>query len=192
MKIKIRKILSYEEEVFIEGGKENQKILKLFSAFAVIENPWCHKGFVENLNKEITNFAPVLGKELTERILYLAKGKENIEAYGKAAMCGLDGEIEHASALIHTLRFGNIYRKALSAETYLCFTNTRSPANSSINIPLMHIHDTGKRSHYHTIQVSINDAPKNDEIVIALGAANHGRPHHRIGDRYKDLEELKK
>ncbi len=192
MKIKIRKILSYEEEVFIEGGKENEKVLKLFSAVAVIENPWCQKEFVENLNNEINNFAPVLGKELTQRILYLSKGKENIEAYGKAAMCGLDGEIEHASALIHTLRFGNIFREALSAETYLSFTNTRSSANSSINIPLMHIHDTGKRSHYHTIQISIDDAPKNNEIIIALGAANGGRPHHRIGDRYKDLEDLKK
>ena len=137
MKVKIRKILSYEEEVFIEGNKQNEKVLRLYTAIAVIENPWCKKGFVDNLNNEINNFAPVLGNELTQRILYLAKGKENIEAYGKAAMCGLDGEIEHASALIHTLRFGNIFRKALSAETYLSFTNTRSSANSPINIPLI-------------------------------------------------------
>jgi hypothetical protein len=57
-------------------------------------------------------------------------------------------------------------------------------------IPLMHKHDPGQRSHYHTIQFSISDAPSANEIVIALGGANGGRPHHRIGDRYQDLKEL--
>jgi hypothetical protein len=57
-------------------------------------------------------------------------------------------------------------------------------------IPLMDKHDPGKRSHYHTIQFAISDSPAANEIVIALGGANSGRPHHRIGDRYQDLKEL--
>ena len=59
-----------------------------------------------------------------------------------------------------------------------------------IQIPLMHKLDEGARSHYLTIQFSIVDAPAPDEIVVALGASIGGRPHHRIGNRYQDLEEL--
>ena len=191
MKIEIRKIISFEEEVFIEGEKKNKNILRLYSVAAVIKNPWHGRGFVKDLSKEISFYAPILGKELTGRILKVSGGKKNIEAYGKAAVCGLEGEIEHASALIHTLQFGNIFRQALNAETYLAFSNIRGGANTQLNIPLMHIHDTGKRSHYHTLQISISDSPMGNEIIIALGAANGGRPHHRIGDRYKDLEMLK-
>ena len=105
-------------------------------------------------------------------------------------MVGLDGELEHASALIHTLRFGNHYRQAVQAKSYLAFTNTRGPAATQIQIPLMDKHDTGRRSHYLTVQFSIYDAPAADEIVVALGASIGGRPHHRIGDRYQDLKEL--
>ena len=97
-----------------------------------------------------------------------------------------------ASAIIHTLQFGNFYREAVGAKSYLGFTNTRGPANTQIQIPLMDKHDTGRRSHYLTVQFSIYDAPGVDEIVCALGAATTGRPHHRIGDRYSDLKALGK
>ena len=78
----------------------------------------------------------------------------------------------------------------MGAKSYLGFTNTRGPANTQIQIPLMDKHDTGRRSHYLTVQFSIYDAPADDEVVVALGAATGGRPHHRIGDRYSDLAEL--
>ena len=92
--------------------------------------------------------------------------------------------------MIHTLRYGNFYREAVGAKSYLGFTNTRGPANTQIQIPLMDKHDTGRRSHYLTVQFSIPDAPGHDELVVALGAATGGRPHHRIGDRYSDLAAL--
>ena len=117
-------------------------------------------------------------------------GGDKIEAYGKACMSGLDCEIELSSALIHTLHFGNFYRDAVKAKSYLGFTNTRGPANTQIQIPLMDKNDTGRRSHYLTVQFSISDAPASDELIAAFGGANGGRPHHRIGDRYSDLAEL--
>ena len=135
-------------------------------------------------------YGPVLGQQLTERMISLAGTGDAIEAYGKAAVVGLDGEIEHGSALIHTLRFGNFYREAVSATSYLSFTNTRGAANSPISIPLMDKNDAGRRSHYLTIQFAIPDAPRSDEVLVVLGAATGGRPHHRIGDRYQDLAEL--
>lgn len=189
MELEIRKFVTYSEEVHIEGFKKTDKPLHIFAVAAVITNPWAGK-FVKDLKPEIQAFAPLLGEQLTNKILKLSGGPDQIEAYGKAAVVGTEGEIEHASALTHTLRFGNFYRNAVDAKSYLVFTNTRSPANGPIMIPLMHKHDPGQRSHYHTIQFSISDAPSANEIVIALGGANGGRPHHRIGDRYQDLKEL--
>ena len=189
MSLKIRKFVVYDEETPIEGFRKAKTPLRMFAVAAVIENPWSGK-YIEDLKPEILAIAPSLGEELTSRITNLVGGGDKIEAYGKAGVVGLDGEIEHASALIHTLRFGNFYREAVGAKSYLSFTNTRGPADSAIMIPLMDKNDAGRRSHYLTIQFSIADAPRSDEIVVAIGGSIGGRPHHRIGDRYQDLKDL--
>ena len=188
----LRKIVTFDEDIYSEGGKEADPILRIIGVAAVLSNPWKGKGFVEDLQPEIKRIAPVMGKALTDRLISMVGSGEKIEAYGKAALAGTSCEIEHASAIIHTLQFGNFYREAVGAKSYLGFTNTRGPANTQIQIPLMDKHDTGRRSHYLTVQFSIYDAPDVDEIVCALGAATSGRPHHRIGDRYSDLKALGK
>ena len=186
------KIVTFAEDIYKEGGKEANPILRVIGVAAVLENPWKGEKFIDDLQPEIRRIAPVMGKALTDRLLSLVGSGEKIEAYGKAALAGSSCEIEHASAIIHTLQFGNFYREAVGAKSYLGFTNTRGPANTQINIPLMDKHDTGRRSHYLTVQFSIYDAPDVNEIVCALGAATSGRPHHRIGDRYSDLAALGK
>jgi len=188
----LRKIVTFDEDIYSEGGKEANPILRIIGVAAVLSNPWKGQGFVEDLQPEIKRIAPVMGKALTDRLISMVGRGEKIEAYGKAALAGTSCEIEHASAIIHTLQFGNFYREAVGAKSYLGFTNTRGPANTQIQIPLMDKHDTGRRSHYLTVQFSIYDAPDVDEIVCALGAATSGRPHHRIGDRYSDLKALGK
>ena len=190
MPAEIRKTLLHVEETLIEGGKAAAVPLKMIAAVAVIKNPWAGQGFVEDLRPGILDCDPGLGELLTRMILDAAGGGDKVEGYGKSAIVGTDGEVEHASALIHTLRFGNHYREAVGAKSYLAFCNTRGPANAPLLIPLMDKNDGGKRSHYLTIQLSVADAPAADEIVIALGASIGGRPHHRIGDRYQDLQEL--
>lgn len=190
MPAEIRKTLLHVEETLIEGGKIAEMSLKMIAAIAVIKNPWAGQGFVDDLRPAINDCAPGLGELLTKMILDAAGGGDKVEGYGKSAIVGLDGEVEHASALIHTLRFGNHYREAVDAKSYLSFCNTRGPANAPLMIPLMDKNDGGRRSHYLTIQTSVCDAPAADEILIALGASIGGRPHHRIGDRYQDLKEL--
>ena len=190
MPIELRKTPLHVETTFIEGGRGAAVPLRLVAALAVVRNPWAGRGFVEDLKPEIHEIAPVLGELLTRMIIEAVGSGEAVEAYGKAAVVGLDGEIEHASALIHTLRFGNHYREAVGAKSYLAFTNTRGPANAPVMIPLMDKNDEGRRSHYLTIQCAIPDAPGSGEIVVALGASVGGRPHHRIGDRYQDLRDL--
>jgi len=190
MSLRIRKLVTFDEDVLYEGEKEANPPLRLIGVAAVVKNPWAGRGFVEDLRPEIKSMGPQLGKMLTDRIIELPGGGDKIEAYGKACMAGTDCEWEHASALIHTLHFGNFYRHAVDAKSYLGFTNTRGPANTQLQIPLMDKNDTGRRSHYLTVQFSTYDAPADDELVVAFGGATGGRPHHRIGDRYQDLADI--
>jgi len=192
MKAKVRKLVRFVDETRIEGGREAPRPLVLIGVAAVIANPWAGRGFVEDLKPEIHEQAPGLGELLTAEVIGLAGGGDKVEGYGKAAVVGMSGEVEHASAMIHTLRFGNHFRTAVGAETYLSFTNMRGGPNAPIVIPMMDKHDAGRRSHYLTLQFAIPDAPGADEIVVALGASIGGRPHHRIGDRYQDLADMGK
>lgn len=188
MPVEIRRTLSHVQTTYKEGWKEVAEPTKLVAALAVIRNPWHGQGHVENLRPEIREHGPVLGKLLTEMILDVTGDK--LEGYGKAAVVGMGGEVEHAQALTHTLWFGNQFRDAVNAKTYLAFTNCKGVAGQPIMIPLMHKDDAGMRSHYQTIHLNIPDAPGPDEVVIALGASIGGHPNHRIGNRYEDLEEM--
>jgi hypothetical protein len=189
MKPEIRKFATYTEETLIEGGKAGERPITMAVAAAVLTNPWAGRGFVENLRPEVLALAPILGKELVSRLLKLMPA-ERIEAYGKAAVVGTNGEIEHGSALIHTLRFGNLFREAAQGTTYLSFTNTRGPAGILVAVPMTHKTVTGTRSHFITANFAISDAPAQDEILIAIGAADGGRMHPRIGDRFLDMKEM--
>lgn len=191
MALSIRKLVTFIDETRLEGGRPANPPLRLIGAAAVISNPWAGKGFVENLRPDILEIAPLLGQELVAAILAQAGSGDQVAAYGKAAVVGTMGEVEHASAMIHTLRFGNLYRDAVGGKSYLAFSNVRGGPGAVISIPMMNKHDAGMRSQYLTLQYSIFDAPAPDEIVVALGAATGGRPHARIGDRYQDMEEMK-
>ena len=184
----IRRTLLHHQTTYEEGGKTVADPTELVAALVIIRNPWFGLGWVEDLRPAIRDHGPVLGKLLTDMILNVTG--ERLEGYGKASVVGMGGEIEHAQALTHTLFFGNQYRNAVNAKSYLAFANTRGAAGTSIMIPLMHKDDVGQRSHYQTIHLNIPDAPAEDEVVIALGASVGGHPHHRIGNRYLDLEEM--
>lgn len=188
MPVEIRRTLTLVQTTYKEGWKEVAEPTKLITAMAIIRNPWFGQGHVEDLSPEIRTHGPVLGKLLTEMILAETGGA--VEGYGKASVVGMGGEVEHAQALTHTLWFGNQYRDAVNAKSYLVFSNTRGAAGTSLMIPLMDKDDGGRRSHYQTIHTSVPDAPAEDEMIVALGASLGGHPNHRIGDRYKDLEEM--
>ena len=190
MPLVVRKIVRYIDETHIEGGKKAEKPWIMAAVAAVIENPWAGQGFVEDLRTTILELAQPLADVLVPDILQTIGGADKVEAYGKAAVVGVNGEVEHGSGLTHTLRFGNEYRVAVQGEAFLSFTNKRAGAGTAITIPMMHKDDAGMRSHYLTHEFHIPDAPGPDEIVIALGAASSGRPHHRIGNRYMDMEEM--
>ena len=190
MALDLRKVVTHTEEVHIEGGRAADPPLRLLGIAAVLTNPWAGLGFVEDLRPTILEVAPRLGEILVPRLVDLAGGADAVEGYGKAAMVGTSGEVEHGSALIHTLRFGNVFREAVGGTAYLSFTNTRGGPGATLSIPMMHKVDPGWRSHYLTLEMTVADAPAPDEIVVAIGASVGGRPHHRIGNRYSDMEEM--
>ena len=190
MAFDLRKVVTHTEEVHIEGCRAADPPLRLLGIAAVLTNPWAGRGFVEDLRPTILEVAPRLGEVLVPRLVDLAGGADAVEGYGKAAMVGTSGEVEHGSALIHTLRFGNVFREAVGGTAYLSFTNTRGGAGATLSIPMMHKLDPGWRSHYLTLEMTVADAPAPDEIVVAIGASVGGRPHHRIGTRYSDMEEM--
>lgn len=176
--MKVRKIATIVEEILIEGGRPVSPAARVAIVAAVIENPWAGAGFVDDLAEGIDANASDLGALLAPRVIEALGAPA--EAYGKAAIVGLGGEIEHGSGLIHTLKFGDHFRKAASATTLLPAVEKRGPAGIVFDIPLKHITDATIRSHHQTVEVRIPDAPHADEIVIALAAAAQGRPQQRL------------
>ena len=164
--------------------------MKLLAAVAVLTNPWAGRGFVDDPKPEVRDISPQIGEVLVEMLIQAAGGGDKIEGYGKCSVVGMAGELEHAAALIHYVPFGNIYRAAVGAKSYLGFNNFRAGPGAPIVIPLMDKHDGGRRSHYHSIHLSMPDAPGADELIVALGASTTGRPHSRLGDRYEDLRAM--
>lgn len=190
MPAEIRRTLLHIETTLRDGGKASDTPMTLIAAVAVITNPWAGKGFVKDLRTAVRDISPGLGELLSGMITDAAGGGDKVEGYGKSSVVGMGGEIEHAASMIHYVPFGNTYREAVGAKTYLGFNNTRGGPNSPILIPLMDKHDGGRRSHYHSIHLSIPDAPADDELIVALGASLGGRPHDRLGDRYDDLRAM--
>lgn len=173
-----RKIVTIVEETLTEGGRPVDPEARVAIVAAVIRNPWAGQGFVEDLADGIRSTASDLGALLAPRVVE-ALGAP-IEAYGKAAIVGVDGEIEHGSALIHTLQFGDHFRKAAEATTLLPAVEKRGTPGITFDIPLKHITDATIRSHHQSVEVRIADAPHADEIVIALAGASRGRPQQRL------------
>lgn len=188
--LEVRKICTMSEETRIEGGKKVEPPVKMVASLAIIKNPWANKGFVEDLKPEINEIAPKLGELLVEELFKIIKSPKDIEAFGKAAVVGVDGEIEHASAFIHTLKFGNKFRDAAEGTSILSFTNKRGGPGSSVTIPMVHKTDESQRSHYITFETNIPDAPRSNEVVVAIGASTGGRPHPRTGNRHLDMQEM--
>ena len=190
--VQIRRINTFVEDRFFEGGRALSKPIRVVAAVAVIRNPWAGRGYVEDLKPEIDHVAPKLGKLLAERVLEAVGGRDKLESYGKGALVGLGGELEHAVALVHTLKFGNPYREMSGGKRLLRSCDKRGGPGASIDLPLQHVSDDDARGHYQNMPVCIPDAPAEDEILICLTGSDGGRSHPRVGNRKRDEKEIGK
>jgi Amino acid synthesis len=135
---------------------------------------------------EASRIAPVLARLLTDRLVDVLGGADDVEAFGKAAIVGSRGEIEHGGALIHTPFFGNLMREFLGGESIICFSDTRAEAGETLVVPLWHKTKAATRDYYQTVTTRVSDAPCADEIVVVAAGSTGPRPHPRIGDRSTD------
>jgi hypothetical protein len=184
--IGLRKMVVYRELVVTEAGAAPARPARQASAAAVVANPWVGTGPMHDLSDDVARMAPVLARLLTDRLTAALGGVDAVEAFGKAAIVGSAGEIEHGGALIHTPYFGNLMREFLDGESIICFADTRAQAGEALVVPLWHKSQAATRSHYQTVTVRVSDAPRADEIVIVAAASTGPRPHPRIGDRTTD------
>jgi hypothetical protein len=188
--LEVRRVATFIEDRLVENGRKIDHFNRVAAVVAVIKNPWYGRGFVDDLSPEIDSFAPQLGELLAARTIEVMGGKEKMEGYGKAAMVGVGGELEHAVGLVHTLKFGNKFRELTGATKLLSSTDKRGGPGAGLDIPLRHFHSDDARYMYMNFEVRIPDAPRDDEILVALAACSKGRPHPRVGDRKKDEQEL--
>lgn len=182
----VRKVVTVVDEVLLELGRPVAVPVRRVAAAAVIRNPWAGRGFVADLQPAVEDVAPGLARMLTGRLLDELGGAEWIEAFGKAAVVGLDGEIEHGGALIHTPYFGNVLRELTEGTSIIVFSDDRLAAGEPLTVPLWHKTAAATRSHYQTVQLRVPDAPRPDEIVVIAAGASGPRPNARIGDRRTD------
>lgn len=182
----IRRIVSSYEDLVSELDAPVAATVRRGAVAVVLRNPWAGRGVVPDLQTEVRELAPVLAREITDRLSAMLGGPDAIESFGKAAIVGLGGESEHGAALIHTPYFGNLLRELLEGTSIIAFSEERAPAGTTVTVPIWHKTAAATRSHYATTQIRVPDAPRPDEIVITAAAATGPRPNARIGDRVTD------
>jgi hypothetical protein len=184
----IRKVCTVVEDLVSELGSPVATPVRRAAVAAVIANPWAGRGVVPVLDDEVVDVAPELAHQLSARLIEALGGVGRVEAFGKAAIVGSGGEIEHAGALIHTPYFGNLLRELTEGQSIIVFSDDRADAGASLTVPMWHKMHAATRSHYQTIAVRVPDAPRADEIVVVAAGSTGGRPNARIGDRSSDPE----
>jgi Amino acid synthesis len=184
MKAKIRKIVTIVEETRSEMGKTVQPPSRRAAAAVVIENPFAGR-YVDDLT-ELTEIGEELGALLTERaVAALGISGPSAESYGKAAAVGENGELEHAAAVLHP-KLGTPVRKVLGKGAALIpSSKKRGGPGVPLDIPLGHKDAAYVRSHFDAIEARVSDAPRANEVVVAVAVTDSGRPLARVGGLQK-------
>jgi len=180
MKAAIRKIVTVVEETLVEGGREVTPPTRRAAAIAVISNPFAGS-FVEDL-APLFEVGEELGELLTERaVAALGMPGSAAESFGKAAAVGGEGELEHAAAILHP-KLGAPVRRVLSKGAALIpSSKKRAGPGTALDIPLGHKDAAYVRSHFDGMEVRVADAPRADEIMVAIAVTDSGRPLPRVG-----------
>ena len=175
--MKLRKTVFLKESIHADGGVDVSRTVTRVAAVAVIENPSAGR-----FDKDL---APMfdIGSEIAERVMPELVGllPQRALAYGKAAIVGVNGEIEHAAAILHP-KMGKPIRAAIGGgEAIIPSTSKVAAAGSSIDVPLGHKDNVWSFDEIDTLTVSLSDAPRPDEILVVIALSDGPRPHARVG-----------
>jgi hypothetical protein len=175
--VNIRKLVTVVEEIVADGGRAAKRPVRKVAAVAVIENP-CAGRYVEDLTT-LVDAGEELGALLAKKALEALGAPA--ESFGKAAIVGEGGEYEHAAALLHP-KLGAPLRAAIGGgKAIIPSAKKLGGPGTTIDVPL-HFKDAAfVRTHYDAMEVRLNDAPRANEILLAVALTDGGRPHPRVG-----------
>lgn len=184
MKTAIRKLIVQVDETRVEMGQSINPPTRRAVAIAVIENPFAGR-YEENL-EQLSDIGAELGKLLGEKCVEaLNIEPSQAESYGKAAIVGEGGELEHAAAILHP-KLGAPLREAVEKGAALVPSAKKMGGlGTAIDVPLGHKDAAFVRSHFDAIEARVSDAPRANEIVVAVAVTDSGRPLPRIGGLQK-------
>lgn len=182
--MKIRKIVTIVEETNGDGQKIANQVARKAAAIAVVKNPYANQ-YSENLEQLIL-MGDELGKILAKKaVTALGITPEQVQAYGKGAIVGEQGEIEHTAAILHfrtpELGFGKSFREETDGGRAILFANSKMGAmGTTLDIPLGHKEACFVIDNWDTMEIRVADAPKADEIVVVAVVTDSGRVLSRV------------
>lgn len=180
MSPEIRKIQVVVDETRIEAGRPVDPPTRRAVACAVIRNPFAGR-FVEDLTP-LMDAGAELGGLLTRRCLAaLGIGPERAESFGKAAVVGEGGELEHAAAILHPKMGGPVRAALLKGPALIPSAKKQGGLGTAIDVPLGHKDAAYVRSHFDAVEARVPDAPRADEIAVFIAVTDSGRPLPRVG-----------
>jgi hypothetical protein len=189
--IKIRKQVVIIEDTVREVGREVDPPLRKAAAIAVVENPFAGR-YADDLSA-LVDFGEVLGDLLTKRaVAALDVAHGQVKGYGKAAITGTAGELEHCAALIHP-KMGKPLRAAVNGgKAIIPSTKKRGGPGTRIDVPLFFKDDEWWMPYLDAMEINVPDAPAPDEVVVAVVVSSGGRPLARVGGKQESQEERQK
>ena len=172
-----RKILITKETVHTDAGRNANRIVTRVAGVAVIANP--NAGCYSDDLSAMFDIGAEIAERLMPELLRLLPGKPI--AYGKAGIVGVNGELEHAAAILHP-KMGKPIRAAIGGgEAIIPSTSKVAAAGTSIDVPLGHKDNVWSFDEIDTITIAVPDAPRPDEIVVVIALSDGSRPHARVG-----------
>lgn len=176
--INVRKKLLTLETVYHEGGPARAEPIRMGSIAVVVNNPYAGR-YVEDLS-ELVKAATELAKELVPELLAALGGADAIQAYGKGAIVGVNGELEHG-AIWHEAGGWSMRANLPKAKSIVPTAKVVASAGMRLPIPMHNIEAAYVRSHFSTMDVGVIDGPRPDECLYALVMSTGGRVHERLG-----------
>ena len=177
-KLNLRKTAYSVEEIFHEGGPTPINTLRRAAALAIIENPFAGR-YEPDIQWFMEDLKP-LGLQMATRLVELLGGADHIEGYGKGAMVGEAGELEHG-ALWHAPG-GYAMRELLNDSNAIVPSSKKvAGVGGRLDVPITHINASYVRSHFDSMEVGLNDSPKANEMALVLVMSTGPRIHDRAG-----------
>jgi len=180
MSAAIRKLVVQVDEIHLEMGRPVEPPTRRAVAMAVIDNPYAGR-YAATL-EELTSIGEELGQLLGAKcVAALGIRPDQAQSYGKAAIVGEAGELEHAAAILHPKMGATLRREVGSGAALVPSAKKMGGLGTAIDVPLGHKDAAFVRSHFDAIEARVADAPRANEIVVAIAVTDSGRPLPRVG-----------